>query len=193
MTLLIICLAVLLIIILAFILPVSIDITARFGGRTDVMVRVYYFFRFLGWATGRKTQKGRQAGPGTPEKPGSSIVSRLYRAACVKGVWDRLWLMLGRLFSGIRVRSLESDIRVGLVDDYYTGMLAGVMLPLLIFLNARFSGDLKFQPAFEEEFLFEGYFDGVFQVRPVSVFFPLMAFALSRPGWKAVRIMAGGR
>lgn len=193
MTLLIICLAVLLIIILAFVLPVSVDITARFGGRKDVRVRVYYFFPFLGWATGGKTQKNRQAGYRVHEKPGTYMVSRLYRAVCVKGVWDCLSLMLGRLFSGIRVRSLESDIRVGLVDDYYTGMLAGVMLPLLIFLNARFSGDLKYQPVFEEDFLLDGYFAGVLQVRPVSVFFPLMAFALSRPGWKAVRIMAGSK
>lgn len=193
MTLLVICLVILLIITLVLVLPVSVEITATFSGRVDVRLRIYYFLRLLGWEPGKQKGNSRKARSEETEKPVPTVSSRLYRAVRVKGVWDRAWLLVKRLFSGMKIHNLESDLKISLVDDYYTGMLAGLLMPLVLFLNTRFSSSLKFQPAFEEEFIFDGYLSGIFQVRPISLLFPFIAFMFSHPGWRVVRIMAGGK
>jgi hypothetical protein len=192
LALLIVGLVILLAIILALILPVYLEIDLGVHGRVDFRVRVFYFFRLLCWEAGEvpaKEQK-RRLSSGTN---GRSTASQIYRLIRIRGLWNRVWLLVKRLLRAINVRKLESDFRISLGDDYYTGMFMGFSVPAVLFLNAQFSGGLKVVPAFEEDLLLEGDLTGVVAVRPIQILAPAAAFIFSRPGWAAACTMAGGK
>jgi hypothetical protein len=102
--------------------------------------------------------------------------------------------LLAKHLSGrARVQSIQSDLSVSLGDDYYTGMLAGLLIPLVLYLNQRFNGTIMLRPSFEEDLFLEGDISGDLWVRPVRVLVPCLAFALSPEFRQARRVMAGGQ
>jgi hypothetical protein len=120
-------------------------------------------------------------------------IFRFIDAVQVKGLGGRLRLLARRLCGRVRVNSIQSDLSVSLGDDYYTGMLAGLLIPLVLYLNQRFKGAIILRPAFEEELFLEGDISGDLRVRPIQVLVPCLAFALSPQFRQARRIMAGDR
>ena len=90
------------------------------------------------------------------------------------------------------MQSIQSDLRVSLGDDYYTGMLAGLLIPLVLYLNRRYNGTIMLRPSFEEDLFLEGDIWGDLQVRPIQVLVPCLAFALSPEFRQARRVIAGG-
>ncbi len=193
MALLVIGLIILSLIVLVLVLPVSIEVTATFRGRVDIRLRVFYFFHLLCWELRKSTTKIQTVRPGERKQHGYPIVLRIFKAIQVRGFMGKIWLLIKRLAAGAKIRDVESDIKISLVDDYYTGMLIGLLIPVLLLLNTQFSSRLKVQPAFEEDFILEGYLHGTVRMRPISALLPVTAFVFSLPAWRAGRVMVRGR
>jgi len=104
-----------------------------------------------------------------------------------------LWALAKRLVSCIKVKRLASDITVSLGDDYYTGMLAGLAIPLVLFLDRRFGGGISLRPAFEEDLLLEGDLLAAFSLQPLKIVVPCLVFACSPQFRRVRRILSGGR
>ena len=193
MALLIIGLIVLLLIVLVLTLPVYLEIALTVHGRVDLRLRMFYFFRLLCWEVVKKPAKKQEQRASAKKAHGHIMWSRIYKVIQIKGLWNGIWLLIKRLAHAIKIRKLESDLRISLGEDFYTGMFTGLLLPVVLFLNAQLSSELKMLPVFEEDIMVDGYLTGVVAVRPIRILAPMTAFICSQPVWKAAWIMARGK
>lgn len=193
MALLICVLSVVAFISLLLALPLGIWLSVSFHGGAVFAARIKYFFGLFSWelSTGRRGID-REV---TKEADGKSDygISRVIEAARVKGVGDKAGLLAKNVARRVKVRSVQSDLEVSLGDDYYTGILAGLLIPLVLYLNQRFTGAISLRPVFEEDLFLEGDVSCDLLVRPIHVLAPCLAFALSPEFRKARRAMAGGQ
>ena len=193
MTLLIIVLSVIAFIALLLLLPLGIWLSASFHGGAVFAARIKYFCGLFSWelSTGRRGIDRRV----TVEAGGKSDygIYRFIEAARVKGVGDKARRLVKNVARRVKVRSVQSDLEVSLGDDYYTGILAGLLIPLVLYLNQRFTGAISLSPVFEEDLSLEGDISCDLLVRPIHVLAPCLAFALSPEFRKARRVMAGGQ
>jgi hypothetical protein len=174
-------------------LPLGIWLSASFHGSVVFTTRIKCFFGLFSWqfSTGRSARHKQVKPAADGESP--RHIFRAIDAVQVKGLIGRIGLLARRLSGRARVNSIQSDLSVSLGDDYYTGMLAGLLIPLVLYLNQRFNGAIVLRPAFEEDPLLEGDISGDLRVRPIQVLVPCLAFALSPQFRQARRIMAGDR
>jgi len=191
LALLVIALSIAAIIFLLLILPLGIELSASFHGSAVFSARIKCLFGLFSWklSTGHKG-RNKQAGEAVHEESRYGIL-RMIDAGRVKGIGDRIKLLAKHVARQVKVQSVQSDLRVSLGDDYYTGMLTGLLIPLVLYLNQSFDGAIMFRPAFEEGLFLEGDISGDLQVRPLQVMVPCLAFALSFEFQRAHRIMAG--
>lgn len=139
-------------------LPLEIELLAQFREHSSLRLRFRNFFCRISWEAGKERKRGREA----EKKPGVDHLGRLEKAFDViqiSGLWERLWLLLKRLFRVVKVISIDTDLRVSLGDDYYTGMLCGLLLPVVLILNQQDNNDIKLQPAFEEDLILQRVFE----------------------------------
>jgi hypothetical protein len=189
---LIVVLAVFAFVIALLALPLGIRLSASFHGVVIFNMRIRCLFGLLTWELSSAHTRGDKPSVAGAEKAGRRSISSLLEAAKVRGIGSRISLLIGQLYRRIEIQSVKSDLRVSLGDDYYTGMLAGLLLPPVLYLNQRFDGMVLIQPAFEEDLFLEGDICGDLQVRPIYVLMPCLGFALSPEFRRARRIMAGG-
>ena len=192
MALLLIALSIVALIFLLLALPLGIGLSASFHGSAVLTARIKYFFGLFSWelSTGGKgrDKQAKQAADGESNYG----VFRVTEAVQVKGLGNKTRLLAKHLLRRVQVQSIQSDLRVSLGDDYYTGMLAGLLIPLVLYLNRRYSGGIMLRPSFEEDLFLEGDIWGDLRVRPIQVLVPCLAFALSPEFRQARRVIAGG-
>jgi len=189
LALLVICLIILLLIVLVLILPVYIEVIVTVRGSVDYRLRVFYLFRLLVWEWGKQPAKKQEFQVTAKEKRGHITWSSIYKIIQVSGLWNSICLLIKRLANAMKIRKLESDLRISLGDDYYTGMFIGLLLPVVLFLNAQLSSGLRIVPAFEEDLILDGSLTGLVAVRPIRVLAPMTALIFSKPAWKAAWII----
>jgi hypothetical protein len=186
LTLIITGLVILIVIIFLLALPLEIEVLALVHGHADLRVRLKLIYGLISW----KLNKAR--GPDSepviqPEgKDDLAVFSNIYEAVQTRGIWEQIQLLLKRLSGHVKIRHIESDFKISLGDDHYTGMLAGLTIPLALILNQRFGADIRMVPAFEEDLVMEGYLKSSIGVRPVEVIIPCLAFLCS-PSVRQVR------
>jgi hypothetical protein len=190
LTVLFISVGVLALIVLALAIPVDIEVSAAFHGRAVSKTRFKLLFGLISFdadgGTGTKEL-------GKPEGDGVPFLKKLFYTAEVEGIWQKSWELANRLVSCVKVKRLASDLTVSLGDDYYTGMLAGLAIPLVLYLNQRFDGGISLRPAFEEDLLLEGDLFAGFSLSPLRMIVPCLVFACSPQFRRAKRIFRGGR
>jgi len=186
LTFLIFILALVLLCIFLLCLPLEILIRARISGSADVKICLTYFFQLLNWEfqLTRKKKIRPQAKKGL-EKKRSSRISRLYDLLQVNGLWNSIWTLLKRLKSGVRIEEISADAKFSLGDDYYTGMMTGLILPLVLILKQSVKGEINLQPVFEEDLMLDGHLYGNILVRPIKVLIPCVMFVCSPSVWRA--------
>ena len=171
-------------------IPVEIEFSAAIHGRVVAQTRFKLLFGLVSFAV--KGGAGRKERGGTGAE-GPHLLEKLFGAARAEGIGARLWALAKRLVSCIKVKRLASDITVSLGDDYYTGMLAGLAIPLVLFLDRRFGGGISLRPAFEEDLLLEGDLLAAFSLQPLKIVVPCLVFACSPQFRRVRRILSGGR
>ena len=190
MALLYIFIGVLALIILALVIPVEIEVSAAIHGRVAAKARIKLLFGLVSFdARGGALRKG----PGKAGRDGVPFLEKLSNASQVDGIWPRSWQLTRSLLSSVEVRRLSADLTVSLGDDYYTGMLAGLLVPLVLYLDRVFKGGISLRPAFEEEPFVDGDLLAGFRLLPLKVLMPCLFYACT-PQFRSVkRIFAGGR
>jgi hypothetical protein len=88
---------------------------------------------------------------------------------------------------------VETDLRISLGDDYYTGMLSCLLIPLQLYARPLPKYNVVLEPAFEEDLLLSGKIDAGWQIMPIRVLGHCIEFACSRPVWNAARRLVSYR
>jgi len=189
---LIVALLILALIIILLVLPLGIRLSAGFHGGVVFKARIRCLFGLLSWEMSTAPPRRDSRSKAEGEKASYYRLSRMWEAAQVKGLGARIKLLIKHLYRRVWVQSIQSDLRVSLGEDYYTGMLAGIFISAVLYLNQRFDGVVLIQPAFEEDLFLEGDISGDLQVRPIHVLVPCLGFAISSEFRRARNIIAGG-
>ena len=188
MTLLIVAAGILTLLVILLCIPLEIELSGHIQGKSDVRVRFIYLFRLISWDLKRWKDKSDSGRP-VPEKPKQNVLglTEAWELSQVDGLIEAVWSLIKKLFHNVKASRVEADLRISLGDDYYTGMLFGYLIPFMLYVEQPPQYDVKIQPAFEEDLLLEGNVYGNWQVRPIEVLEPCLAFAFSRPAWRAGR------
>ncbi len=189
MTLIVIGLIVLAVIIFLLALPLEIESFVLVHGRADLTVRLKLIYGLISWRISRADNP--KAEPTIPPKGKDdlTVFSNIFEAVQTRGIWEQIRLLLKGLSGRVKIRHIDSDFKISLGDDYYTGMLAGLLMPLALFANQSFGADIRIAPAFEEDLIMEGYFKSAIGVRPIEVIVPCLAFICSPSVQQARKIL----
>jgi len=190
LTLLLISIGILGLIILALAIPVEIEFSAAIHGRAVAQTRFKLLFGLVSFVVDGGVVRKE---PGKMGGDGATFLVKLFNAAQVEGIGARSWALAKRFASCVKVKRLTADLTVSLGDDYYTGMLAGLAIPLVLYLDRRFGGGISLRPAFEEDLLLEGGLLAAFSLRPLKMIVPCLVFACSPQFRRVKRILGGGR
>ena len=172
-------------IVLFFILILSIPIEMAFDtSRPGAKARVGWAFGLL-W----KDVGGEKKKPKGPKKkkrgPGAKAFLTFLET---RGIASGLLKLARRMIGSIRVKQMDTHLRMGLDDPADTGMLYSVIWPILIPLNYIGSSDVRMTLCFEEEILdFTG--QGHVRIVPAQMIWAVILFGLSPAGLRAIRDM----
>ena len=199
----------LLFVLLALLLLVPVDLVgrvARGGDRPEARVRVSWLFgrlqRDLFRGGGREPSMagGEEAPPAEEEEEegkeeegeredegegrGRSSPRIALELLRTRGFLRSLGDLLRGLFGAVQVQSLRIDLSVGLSDPADTAEAFGLMMAVLMPLEAVAPLRAEVAPSFAEERL-AGSFEGRLRVVPIKTLPPLARFLLSPPAWRA--------
>ncbi len=137
---------------------------------------------------GEREDEGEGRGRSSPR-----IALELLRT---RGFLRSLGDLLRGLVGAVQVQSLRIDLSVGLSDPADTAEAFGLMMAVLMPLEAVTPLRSQVAPSFSEERL-AGSFEGRLRVVPIKTLPPLARFLLSPPawraGWRAIRAKWGKR
>ena len=149
-------------------------------------VRLKLIYGLISWKLVQAGNPNSEPTIRPKDKDDFTVFSNIYEAVQTRGIWEQIQLLLKGLSGRVKIRHIDSDFKISLGDDYYTGMLAGLLMPLALLVNQRFERDIRMVPAFEEDLVMEGYLKGTIGVRPIEVIIPCLAFICS-PSVQQVR------
>lgn len=173
-----------LVILIGLVICVPVDSTFRVDiyEKSRFSVRIEWLFGLIGREVTdhRKKGKGKREeaqtwpkikGKAKGVKSGMDILRS-------RGLLGHIQRLIKDLFHGIEIKGLSMDFRIGLGDPADTGVLFAAINPTLLFLRPS-SASINLQPAFENDFLIEGYGYGTVRLRPVRFVLPLLRFIFS--------------
>lgn len=174
----ILCIAAL--IILLLVIPVRVELRGSVHNHLDLKFRFKYLFGLITWETSGRSRK-RKIRSETGVAGEYSWLPRLYDVSRTEGLWDTSRKLLRGLWGRVKIENIDVDLTVSLGDDYYTGTIAGFLIPVSLFVNRQFNTDIRLQPAFEEDLLIEGHVNIDWQAVPWAILLPCLAFIFSVP------------
>lgn len=185
----IVSLAIISLLVFCLCLPLQISILLEIHEHFDLRIRFNWFFGWLSHKIEINNQKNREHKPVKKEVEGRlDWRSKLCDIFQIHGLRHRLWSLFKRLARNLKIKSIDADINYSLGDACYTGMCAGLLVPFLLLAERTFNGEIKIQPAFEEDLLFDGYLNSNLRIIPIAAIAPCLAFLCSPAAWHAGKI-----
>jgi hypothetical protein len=166
-----------------FVLCVPLDMVLRADvyGKPKVRLRFSWLFGLVSKEiTGEKEKpvEKRRAAKGRKKRwwGDTRIIFRILRT---KGVLRRLKELRKDLFSCLNFRNLVADFKIGLGDPADTGLLFAFLGPATVFLGSSHQHQIRLEPSFSDDAIFQGYSHGTVRVRPIRLVPPFLKFAFS--------------
>ncbi|MCK4242094.1 MAG: DUF2953 domain-containing protein [Dehalococcoidia bacterium] len=179
--------------ILMLCVPLDIALHMDAHGRPRFRMRLSWFFGLVS----KEVTKGKKK-PEEREKVvegKAKLRERSRRARAVfqilrtKGLPRQLTRLLRDTLRCLKIGGLRVDFRMGLDDPADTGLLFAFIGPAIPFLSASFPHEIRVQPSFGDEAVFEGHSYGVVRLRPIKLVPPFMRFAFSLATIRAAKIL----
>lgn len=165
-------------------LPLRISLTMRFDEPAGFSWRIAPFPSRMQEESVKAAAKNKKKA----KKAGMDNFERLKKTVYVLqtgGLLNSLWVLFKRLVRVVRISRIDTDLIIGLGDDYYTGMLCGLLLPALLILERINGSNIRLRPDFTGELVLGGYARTDLIARPAEIALPCLAFICSRPAWNA--------
>ncbi|MFC2022999.1 hypothetical protein ACFLTL_02460 [Chloroflexota bacterium] len=163
-------------------------------------VEVYDGIRFqmrLAWLfglVGKDIRTGKK--PGEEEKlaakrkrPRKRLdIKTMFRILRIKGLLKKVKRLLRDVLGCFSIRDIKADFTVGLDDPADTGMFFAIVGPATHFL-----ADIRLQPAFADEMVFQGYLHGRIRLQPIHLIPPVTRFVFSLPVMRVAKTLVVAR
>ena len=93
------------------------------------------------------------------------------------------------IFTQFKIRELAVSIKLGLGDPADTALVFALIGSTIPFLSLPSQYQVRVQPSFSDEPVFDGYLHGVLRLRPIGLAWPLLRFVFSLAVLRVVKIV----
>ena len=180
-------------VVIIFVLCIPLDAVLHIDvyGRPKFQMRLVWLFGLVSKeitkAKKKPEEKERVAkGKRKPRKIQARTIFKILRT---KGLLKQLKRLLRDVLRHLKIRDLRVDFRVGLDDPADTGLLFALIGPATFFLGSSRVHEIKVQPSFEDEAVFEGYLSGALRLVPIQLVVPCLRFVFSLATLRVVKIL----
>ncbi len=166
-------------IVLLLCVPLDIRLNVDVPGKP--MVRLAWLFGLVSKEITRRKKKPEEKRPAVRRKPRA----RKIRARAVfdilrtRGLLKQVSGLLKGILRCLKIKEFGANFRVGLDNPADTGLLFAFVGPATVFLSSAFPCEIRVQPSFDDEAVFEGYLHGTLRLRPIKVATPFLRFVFS--------------
>jgi hypothetical protein len=177
------------VLVLLLCVPLELAFQAEVLGKPRTRFRLLWFFGLVGREmTGRRERKEKAAS----EKPAKvKKKKKHFKDAFVvlrtRGLLKQFLVFIGDLLRCMKIKDLDTDIRVGLGSPDDTGLLFAFAGPPVALLGSSVPCSIKIRPAFEDQVTFEGHARGKIRLRPILLFPPALKFLFSLATFRLVK------
>jgi len=180
-------------IILVFCVPLDIAFHVEAYGRPKFRMRLLWFFGLVSKELGkgkRRLEEKRRVAEGKQKRRKRWIRAKtILKILRTKGLLRRLGGLLRDTISRLRIRELRADFRVGLDDPADTGLLFSVIGPATLFLSSFLHHQIKVEPSFKDEAVFEGFVYGTVRLWPIQLIPPFIRFVFSLSTIRVLKVL----
>lgn len=113
----------------------------------------------------------------------------IFKILRTRGLLGQIKRLLRDILKCLKIRDLRANFRVGLDDPADTGLLLALIGPAIFFLGSSRVHEIRVQPSFEDEAVFEGYLRGAVRLVPIQLVMPLLRFVFSLATLRVVKIL----
>ena len=183
------------VIILVLCIPLDAVLHIDVYGRPKFHMKLVWLFGLVSKEITRtkkkpEEEKGVAEGKQKPRKR-KIKVRTIFQILRTKGLLGQLKRLLKDIFKCLKIRELRANFRVGLDDPADTGLLFALIGPVTFFLGSSRVHEVKVQPSFEDEVVFEGYLHGATRLVPIQLAIPCLRFVFSLAAIRTVKGRVG--
>ena len=180
--------------IIIFVLCVPLDaaLNVDTSAKPKFRLRVKWLFGLVSQEVKRGEKKPEEKKKVTKEKPkkkrgkGFGTILRILR---IRGLLKQLKGLVRGVLGQFKIRELVVDFKLGLDNPADTGFLFASIGAITPFLNLPSQYQVRVQPSFENEAVFEGYLYGVLRLRPIKLVTPFIRFVFSLAALRVVKTL----
>ncbi|MBN1367054.1 MAG: DUF2953 domain-containing protein [Dehalococcoidales bacterium] len=175
---------ILVLIIIAFCIPVDMTFRVERYGRLQNRVRISWLFGLVCRELGDRKRVSATIKP--KKRPTLRILIEILKTP---GFIKKLTVLLKKSIKIIRIKELSSHLRIGFDDAADTGILFSILGPAVALVNYFPHCSVRLEPSFMDEAVFEGYFNGEIRLQPIRLAPPFTSFIFSMPTLKVIKIL----
>ena len=171
------------VIILILCIPFNAVLHIGVYGRPKFQVRLVWLFGLVSKEVtkGKKRPEEEKGVTEGKRKPGKRKIKArtIFQILRTKGLLKQLKRLLQDILKQLKIRDLKANLRIGLDDPADTGLLWALIGPATFFLGSSRVHEIRVQPSFEDEAVFEGYLHGAVRLVPIQLAIPFLRFVFS--------------
>ena len=181
------------VIILVLCIPLNAVLHIDVHGRPKFRVRLVWLFGLVSKEVtkGKKDPEEEKSVAKDKRKPGKRKIKArtIFQILRTKGLLKQLKRLLQDILKCLKIRDLKVNLRIGLDDPADTGLLLALIGPVTFFLGSSRVHEIRVQPSFEDEAVFEGYLSGALRLVPIQLAIPFLRFVFSLAAIRAAKTL----
>jgi len=172
-------------IILVLCVPLDAALSMDTSGRPKFRLRLVWLFGLISKEVSREKKK-----PEEKLKKKRGIGSRnTLKILRTRGLPGQLKDLVRNLLSQLKIKELVVNLKLGLHNPADTGLLFALIGSTTPFLSLPSQYQIRVQPSFYDETVFEGHLHGVLRLRPIKLVGPFMRLFFSLAALRVVKLL----
>jgi hypothetical protein len=174
--------------ILVLCVPLDVAFNIDMSGKPEFKLRLVWFFGLISKELSRENKKPEAKRKITKEKRRIWFRTTL-RILRTKGMPRQLKDLVKDILGQLKIRELGVNLKLGLDNPADMGLVFALMGATTPFLRLPSQYQIRVQPSFYGEAVFEGYLQGVLRLWPITLVWSLLRFIFSLAAFRVVKIL----
>jgi len=172
-------------IILVLCVPLDAVLSMDASGRPKFRLRLVWLFGLISKEVSREKKKPEEK---LKKKRGIGFRNTL-KILRTRGLLRQLKDLVRSLLGQLKIKELAANLKLGLHNPADTGLLFALIGSTTPFLSLPSQYQIRVQPSFYDETVFEGHLHGVLRLRPIKLVGLFIRFVFSLAALRVVKIL----
>ena len=173
------------VIVLVLCIPLDAVLHIDIHGRPKFQIRLAWLFGLVS----KEITRAKKKKPKEKKRKGRIKARTIFKILRTRGLLEQLRRLLWDILRRLNIRDLRVNFRVGLDDPADTALLFALIGPATFFLGSSRVHEIRIEPSFEDEVVFEGYLHGAVRLVPIQLATPILRFVFSLAAIRAVKVL----